>query len=313
MHIKQSYKIIKRSIKPAFTDDLWNTDLTEISNKAKRRFFKFMKLSRFTVTEFAEQRMGFQCVALSYSGVFAMIPLLAFIFFVTDGLGLSDKIYDLTHTYLQASPELIDLVLEKANMILTTAQSGWVGVISAAMFIWTIFWLLFQIERVFNNIWGIRKIGRKLYKRFSAYLIMIILIPFVILIFGAGIAAYSNIFDIAAFQIRDFRVVKTIISWLLMCVIAIFTISLMFKYIPKPEVRYSYALKSAIVTGIAFTVFQYLYIETQLFVTRLSAVYGVLAAIPLYMTWMNFSWQIIMYGCMLCRAYHNADDYNIED
>lgn len=301
------------AIKPAFTDDLWKTDLREVSNTAKRRFFRFMKLLRFTVTEFAEQRMGFQCVALSYFGTFALIPLLAFIFFISDGLGVSDKIYELSHTYLQTNPELIDLILEKSSMIIETAQSGIVGIISAAMFLWTIFWLLFQIERVFNNIWGIRKIGRKLYKRLSAYVIMIFLIPFVLLIFGAGIAAYSNIFDIAGLRIRDFQLIKTFLSWVLMCAIAIFTISAMFKYIPKPEVRYKYALKSAIVTGVAFTVFQYLYIETQLFVSRLSAVYGVLAAIPLFMTWMNFSWQIIMYGCMLCRAYHNAEDYNLED
>jgi len=302
-----------RAIKPAFTDDLWKTDLQEISNTAKRRFFRFMKLLRFTVTEFAEQRMGFQCVALSYFGTFAIIPLLAFIFFVSNGLGLSDKIYELTHTYLQASPELIDIILEKAEMIIETAQSGIVGVISAAMFLWTIIWLFFQIERVFNNIWGERKIGRKLYKRFSAYVAMIVLIPFIVLTFGAGLAAYSNVFDIAGLRIRDFHLIKTLFSWTFMCVIAIFTISAMFKYIPKHDVKYKYALKSAIVTGIAFTAFQYLYIETQLFVSRTSAVYGVLAAIPLFMTWMNFSWQIIMYGCMLCRAYHNANEYNLED
>jgi len=300
------------SLRPAFTSDLWKVDIESFS-RAKRNFFRFMKIARFTVTEFAEQRMGFQCVALSYFGILAMVPLLAFVFFVSNGLGISDKVYELTHQYLQHSPELIDLILEKANNIIDTAQSGWVGVISFLMFIWTILWMMFQIERVFNNIWGIRKTGRKMYKRFSTYIVMLIMIPFVIVIFGAGAAMYTSFYDVLGVGMREFKIIRTIISWLIVCAISIFTISAMFKYIPKPEVKYKYALNSAIFTGVAFTIFQYLYIETQLFVTRLSAVYGVLAAIPLFMIWMNFSWQIIMYGCMLCRAYHNADSYNIDE
>ena len=113
-------------------------------------------------------------------------------------------------------------------------------------------------------------------------------------------------------DIQEFRFLKTLLSWLLFSAVAIFTISAMFKYIPAVKVEYRYALRSALMTGIVFTCFQYIYLETQLFVSRLNAVYGVLAAIPLFMIWLNVSWQIIMYGCMLCRAFHNADDYNLD-
>lgn len=313
MDFKRRYRRAYRALKPAFTNDLWRVDIEKLSS-ARRRFFRFMKLSRFTVTEFAEKRMGFQCVALSYFGVLSVIPLAGFIFYVTDGLGLGNWLQEFMHENLkmQVSAELISLIETKSREIIGFASSGAVGLISAIMFLWTIIWMMFQTERVFNNIWGIRKIGRKLYKRFSTYIVTLFMIPFIVLIFGAGIALYSNSLKFIGLDIQEFRFLKTLLSWLLFSAVAIFTISAMFKYIPAVKVEYRYALRSALMTGIVFTCFQYIYLETQLFVSRLNAVYGVLAAIPLFMIWLNVSWQIIMYGCMLCRAFHNADDYNLD-
>ena len=61
------------------------------------------------------------------------------------------------------------------------------------------------------------------------------------------------------------------------------------------------------------TVVQYLYNETQVFVTRLDAVYGAFAAIPLYMVWLNIGWNIILIGAELSYAFQHVDSYNIED
>ena len=70
---------------------------------------------------------------------------------------------------------------------------------------------------------------------------------------------------------------------------------------------------SALFDSFVFVVFQYLYLETQAFVGRLNAVYGVLAAIPLFLIWLNFSWQIIIYGAELTRALQEVDNVNISD
>ena len=85
------------------------------------------------------------------------------------------------------------------------------------------------------------------------------------------------------------------------------------KFIPNHKVQYSNALRAAVLSGLVFTILQYLYLETQLFVTRLNAVYGAVAAIPLFMFWMNFGWFIILFGAELSYAYQNVDNYNLED
>ncbi len=45
---------------------------------------------------------------------------------------------------------------------------------------------------------------------------------------------------------------------------------------------------------------------------RLNTVYGVLAAIPLFLIWLNFSWQIIIYGAALTRALQEVDEPEAE-
>ena len=72
-----------------FSEKLWTLDLSGLSRR-KRGFVKFIKLVRITLDTFAENRMGFQCVSLSYFCTIALIPMAAIVFAITGGLGLYD-------------------------------------------------------------------------------------------------------------------------------------------------------------------------------------------------------------------------------
>lgn len=305
---------VRKAMRFLFGDQIWDANVEGFS-KAKRQGIRFIKLIRITFLEFAEQRMGFQCVALSYFSALAIVPLAAFIFAVGGGLGLDDKLSTLAHSILPSNPEFIDTVLEKAGNIINTAQSGIVGVIGALAFLWTIIWLMFQIERVFNNVWGVRKIPRKLYFRFSFYFLALLLMPFIVLMFGAGIAIYSNLTSLVGIHVHlsEVSAFMTFLGWVVFYAVAVFTFSAMYKFIPAPRVRYRNAFIAALVSGFVFVLFQLLYLKMQIFVTRLNAVYGALAAIPLFLMWLNYSWQIIIYGAQLCYGIQNVDHYHIPE
>ena len=87
----------------------------------------------------------------------------------------------------------------------------------------------------------------------------------------------------------------------------------MYKFIPNAEVKYSEALRAAIPAGIAFAIVNYMYLETQVMVTRMSGIFGAFAAVPLFMVWINIGWFIILIGAELSYAFQNVDNYNIED
>ena len=42
-----------------------------------------------------------------------------------------------------------------------------------------------------------------------------------------------------------------------------------------------------------------------------SALYGVLAAIPLFMIWLNLGWSIILYGAELSYAFQNVNKHKL--
>ena len=71
-------------------------------------------------------------------------------------------------------------------------------------------------------------------------------------------------------------------------------------------------MKAAIWTALAFVLLQYIYLETQMMVTRMNGVYGAFAAIPLMMIWLNYSWQIILFGVYLTYSYEHVDDFDPE-
>ena len=299
------------SIGVLLSDRIWTLDPAGYTPRYLR-LVRFVKLVRITLNTFAENRMGFQCVALSYFVTLALVPFCALLFAVTGGLGVSDKLSDLLFNLIPTYPELVNLVVDKASNIISVAKSGGVGIVSALFFLWTILWLMFQVERVFNNVWGIRRIPRKIYKRFGFYFLVLILSPFLVLLFGTGIVYYTNMTNLIGLDLSDVRFLPKILGYIGFYVAAVFTLSVMYKFIPAARVRYRYALKSAVFDALVFVLFQYLYLETQVFVARLNAVYGVLAAVPLFLIWLNFSWQIIIYGAELTYSFQNVDTYNAE-
>ena len=301
---------IARKITDLFSDRIWTLD-TSKSSKLYVWIVRTWKIIRITFRTFTENRMGFQCVSLSYFITLALVPSIAFAFAITGGLGLESKITEVLQMALPSHPEIVTMLAEKADNILVSAQGGGLGLISALMFLWAILWMMFQVERVFNNVWGILKIPRKIYKRFGFYFLVLFLTPFIVIIFGAGIVYATNVTDLFGLNMKEVRGLFKWLGNLAFYAILVGTFTVMYKYIPATYVKPKYAFWSALITGVIFLLFQHIYLHTQMFVGRLSQTYGLLAAIPLFLIWLNFSWQIIIYGAQLTYSFQNVDQYNV--
>ena len=303
---------ITSKITDLFSDRIWTLD-TSGSSRFYAWVVRTWKIIRITFKTFTENRMGFQCVSLSYFITLALVPFIAFAFAVTGGLGLDGKITEMLRAAIPTHPEIADMLSERASVILDSALGGGLGTVSALFFLWAILWMMFQVERVFNNVWGILKIPRKIYKRFGFYFLVLILSPFIVVIFGSGLVYATNIPNLYGLDLKEVRFLVKLLGYVVFYLIVVLTMSVMYKYIPATHVRYKYAFRSALVAGIFFMIFQYLYLRTQMFVGRLNQAYGILAAIPLFLIWLNFSWQIIIYGAQLTYSFQNVDQYKASD
>lgn len=306
-------RIAKRTskLKSFLRDDIWELELEELS-KARARFIKYMKVLIITIKTFSAEKIGFQAVALSFFSTMSVVPFIAIVFAVTGGLGLADKLETLLYSYFENSQQTIDFIIKAAGNIIETSLGGGMGLVSGLLFVWIVVWMMLSVERVFNNVWKVRK-SRNIFKRVSYILAMLMIAPFVMIVFFSGNIMYSHLLQSIGLDPESFGILKTFISWTLFALIVTFTFSAMYKFIPNAYVKYGNALIAAIPAAIAFTLVNYLYLETQVMVTRLNAVYGVFAAVPLFMVWINVGWYIILIGSELSYAFQHVDNYNIDD
>ena len=286
---RKTYRL-KRFIR----DDIWTLELENLS-KAKARFVKYLKVMMITIKTFSSEKIGFQAVALSFFSTMSVVPFIAIVFAITGGFGLADKLKEFLYDYFNNSQQTIDMVLGFAQNIIDTAQSSLMGLVSALLFVWIVIWMMMNVEKVFNNVWKVQK-SRKIFRRLSVIIVMLLVSPFIILVFFGGSFVYSHALSYIGLDVETFSVFKTILSWALFAVVATFTFSAMYKFIPNAPVDYGSALRAAIYSGVAFTIMQYLYLETQVFVTRINGIYGAFAAVPLFMIWINIGWFIILIG-----------------
>ena len=123
----------------------------------------------------------------------------------------------------------------------------------------------------------------------------------------SGWVWYGKFIGQLAGRLGPLNFLQTNLFWLAFYGIVVLALSVMYKFIPNAKVRYGSALKAALIVGVPFLGIQYLYMGTQLLVTRLGAIYGALAFIPLFMVWMNLCWQVILFGAELSRGYTLVD------
>ena len=298
-------------LKDFFKNDIWELDLEEFS-KAKARAIKYLKVAAITIKTFSSEKIGFQAVALSFFSTMSVVPFVAIIFAITDGFGIAEPLKDLLYQYFNNSQQTIDMVLGFAQNIIDTAKSSTIGLFSALLFAWIVVWMMMNVEKVFNNVWRVQT-PRNIIKRLSVIIAMLFVSPFVVFVFFGGTMVYSHALSYLGLDVESFTFVKTMLTWVLFGAIATFTFSAMYKFIPNADVKYKEALRAAIPAGIAFAAVNYLYLETQVMVTRMNGIFGAFAAVPLFMVWINIGWFIILIGSELSYAFQNVDNYNIED
>ncbi|MBQ8021986.1 MAG: YihY/virulence factor BrkB family protein [Bacteroidales bacterium] len=290
-------------IKSFILKDIWTLNMEELS-KTKARLVSDARVVINAIHQIGENSVGMLSASLCYFCMMAVVPFLAVCFAMTGGLGLSEKLKEILFSNFGPDNALINMILNAADNILNTAQSGGFGLISALMFLWLIIWMMDRVEKVFNVVWGVKKMPRKRYYSYSIDLVITMLAPFVILTFFTGTVVYSNVLDYVLPEGVGFSdSIRTFLGWVIFGATIVLIFSAMYKFIPSAKVHYRYALKAAILSGIAFTVLQYLYLETQLLVTRINAVYGAVAAIPLFMLWLRFGWLIIVFGVQFSYSF----------
>ncbi|HPE23896.1 MAG TPA: YihY/virulence factor BrkB family protein, partial [Bacteroidales bacterium] len=174
--------------------------------------------------------------------------------------------------------------------------------------------LLRYVENAFNSIWKVEE-TRVWYRQVTDYLAVIILVPVLFVASSsATVLATTRLNEILG-RSDMLEGLKPVVAFLIQLIpfILLCTISTAaFLAMPNTRVKLRNALIAGLIAGIALQVLQILYVETQMGLTRLGALYGSFAAVPLLMVWIQMSWVIVLMGAQLTYYLQNITRYEFE-
>ena len=302
-------KAISRTVAHFLGEGIWNIDFAGLSPK-RGKLYKHLKIILITHRHFQSLRCGREAVALSFFTTMATVPLLAVILLIASHFGLFELLTEIISGLFINNPETGDMVLGWANNIVGLSSGGGFGIISTITFLWLVLWMMLCVEDAFNRIWDVGK-SANILRRIIVSISIIILSPFVLVMFFYGVTYFTRFVGILGGS-KLVNFVTSYLFWIIFYALAVLVISVMYKFIPHAKCKYSACFRAALISGLGFVIIQYLYLETQIVVTRLNAVYGAVAAIPLYMMWLNFCWFDILFGVDLSYAYQHVNEYDPE-
>lgn len=299
-----------RKLKEFFRDGIWTINISDIG-RAKAKVVRYIRIVILTARNFSHQNVGQQAVALSFFTTMAFVPFLAVAFAISNYAGLGNHLRELIYDNF-GHDMIVDHILTFADNIIAASQQGIYGIISSLVFLWMVIWLMSRVEWSFNRIWKVER-NRILWRRMLAYIITMTASPFVVMVFLSVALTISDGINALGLEIPLLSSFSTFLIWLAFFGFMVIVLTVMYILIPNAKVKVLPALSAAAVSSLAFTAVQYLYLETQMFVSRMNAVYGVFAAIPLFMVWLNIGWFIILLGSELSYVFQNVDNYPLED
>lgn len=297
----------------SLNDTIWHTSLSDIS-KSKLFLIKQLRIAVLAARGFAMDKVQLRASSLTLYTLISTIPVIAIAFAIAKGFGLDQNLEQLIANEMHTHPEVFNWLLEKAQTAISQTRGGYLAGIGAIVLIWAVMSLLDQIERSFNHIWQIRS-ARPWYRKFTDYLAIMLMAP-VFLITASSVTVFIGT-ELSDFMNRAaiLDIFKPLISFLVKFIpYFIFWIGLTVVYIilPNTKVKFIPAFVSGIIAGTILQLLQWLYIDLQFGISRLSAIYGSFAAIPLFIVFLQSSWLVVLLGAEVSFANQNLSRYEYE-
>ncbi len=187
------------------------------------------------------------------------------------------------------------------------------GLIGSLLLIWTVIKVMGRVENTFNTIWGVRE-GRSLHRKFSDYISVLVVVPFLILVAASLPPLLST-----GYFVRILHAHLGPVYWVYMRLIRFAGLaivglgfSLLYSFMPNTRVKTLPALAGGFVGGGLWYASQFLYINGQISLARYNAIYGTFAAIPIFLFWLYLSWTVVLLGAEVSFAVQNYATYVLE-
>jgi membrane protein len=244
----------------------------------------------------------------------SLIPIAALVFAIAKGFNYETELRTFLFENFSDQQDIIQWVLNFVDSTLKNTKNGLIAGIGIIMLLWACLKLLIHIEESFNHVWNVKN-PRSWKNRITNYLAVFIIAPvFLMVSISVSLAVNHDVGGIAS-SLSFLDSISPVLNILYECIpyVSVWILfALIYKFMPNTRVKFSHALLAGVIAGSLFQLTQDLYVYSQVSITKLSAIYGTFAAIPLFLMWAQLSWLIVLLGAELAFAYQNIDHYESE-
>lgn len=270
-----------------------------MDSPAKRIGYGVIRTIVLVVRGFGSKNLNDQAKALTYSLIFAIVPILAMVVAIAKGFGVLDVIEKQLNASFLGETNMVPTIMAMVERYLETAQGGVFIGIGLLILLWAVYAFFQSVETAFNRIWNVKK-SRSVIRQVTTYIAILVLIP-VLIVCSAGITIFVNT---TVGEIEGVGLIQFIIIWLLF--------TLMYIAVPNTKVRFMSALIPGIIMGTLFQLLQMLSVYLIAFLSRTSIVYGAFATIPILMIWLQYTSLLILIGAEMSYAIQNNEEFEYE-
>ena len=293
--------------------DIWRLQAHKLP---PRRSFWITQLRIFllAVRRFNLDRCALRASALTFYSLLSIVPVIALAFAVAKGFGLEKILSEQLLAKLQGHEAVAERIIGFAQSLLANTRGGAIAGVGIALLFWTVIKLLGNIEKSFNDIWGVktpRAMGRKL----ADYLSVMMICPVLLIIASSAtvlvmtqvtlmLERLSFLGYLADILILFLKILPYAVIWI------VFTF--IYAFMPNTKVEIKSALWGGILAGTIYQLVQLAYVSFQIGVSNYGAIYGSFAALPLFLVWLQMSWLIVLLGAEFSFAHQNVATYEFE-
>ena len=288
-----------KSINTFVRYDMWRRTTTEYDNIFQRLGYGIIRTIVLVVRGFTSKNLNDTAKSITFSLIFAIVPILAVVMAVAKGFGVTDIIeHQLNQSFL-GETNMIPTIMEMVDRYLETAQGGLFIGIGILILLWAIYTFFQSVETVFNRIWNVQR-SRSILRQVTTYIAILVLIPLVTVVSaGINIFVHSKVGDLEGVQFLQF-----VICWVLF--------TGMYFIIPNTKVKFHCALIPGVLMGTLFQLLQMLSVYLIAMLSRTSIVYGAFAVIPILMILLQYASLLILIGAEMSFAIQNKEEFEYE-
>ncbi|MCM2336023.1 MAG: YihY family inner membrane protein [Pseudomonas sp.] len=253
---------------------------------------------RFLAKRFLDDNLFQAAGALSFTTVFALVPLSMVVFGVLSAFPVfgewSDQLsaYIFTNFVPSAASSVQDYLKEFSANAGKLTTAGVIALVASLLI------TLNGIEAAFNRIWRV-KAARPKFGRFLVYWTVLTLGA---LMAAASLALSVRFFSLDVFQTDAGRLVEGLLLGLTPFVIELLVLAAIFRVVPHRTVKWRHAFAGALLSALLVELVKSgigLYLGTF---DGYSKIYGALAVVPIFLLWVFMTWVSILLGASLASS-----------